>query len=275
MPRRKSSRETVTVAARCFGVSIAVRCRPIDVSAVSAHLPIDYTPDDTGRLENRFNFDFQAEENDLFSVKRGLSVKAVPGPLPSALRSLQKEIHLCVAEHATERVFIHAGVVAWENRAIILPGSSRAGKSTLVWSLVQAGAVYYSDEYAVFDENGSVYPFPLPISLRLQDGQRRMIMPDRVGTAPLAPDLIAFARYRPGAIWLPHALKPAQTVLQLLRHSIAIRRNPSFVFPVLTKISLRARSFAGMRSNTAKTVEWLSARMTKVLLSTDATGDTL
>jgi len=248
----------VTITARCFGVPIAVRCRPVDLESVSAHLPIDCTPDDSVEPAGSFTFDLQLQGNGLFLVKRGSCVKGLPGPLPSALRILQKEIHICVTEHSRERVFIHAGVVAWKNRAIILPGSSHAGKSTLVWSLVQAGAVYYSDEYAVFDENGFIYPFPLPISLRMQNGERRMIMPDRAGAAPLAPDLIAFVRYRPGAIWRPHALTPAQTVLQLLRHSIAIRRNPAFVFPVLTKVSLKARSFVGMRGNTAETVAWLS-----------------
>jgi len=48
-------------------------------------------------------------------------------------------------------VFVHAGVVAWRGRAIVLPGYSRAGKSTLVAELLKLGATYYSDEYAVLD----------------------------------------------------------------------------------------------------------------------------
>ena len=254
----RSSRETVTVAATCYGVSIGVQCRRGDALAVSAHLPIGYTPVNLMEAEHRFTLDLQEQGDNLFSVRRESSVQTTPRPLKCALRALQKEIYTCVAEHAKDRVFIHAGVVAWKNRAVILSGFSHAGKSTLVWYLVKAGAVYYSDEYAVLDENGAVYPFALPISLRVAGGERRTIMPDRIGSAPLSPDLIAFARYRPGAKWRPQLLGPAQAVLQLIRHSVAIRSNPAFVLPVLKAASLQARSFAGTRDDAAQFSEWLS-----------------
>jgi len=61
-------------------------------------------------------------------------------------------------------------VVAWRGRAILLPGRSYVGKSTLVMELVRAGAVYYSDEYAVLDARGRVHPFAQPVALREPDG---------------------------------------------------------------------------------------------------------
>ena len=64
-----------------------------------------------------------------------------------------------VANYAPDRVFVHAGVVAWRGRALVLPGTSFAGKTTLVAELVRAGAIYYSDEYAVLDEQGRVHPY--------------------------------------------------------------------------------------------------------------------
>ena len=131
----------------------------------------------------RFIFEADPHIEGFYSVKRGLSAKAqAPAqPLEAALKNLQKELHICVAEHATSHTFVHAGVVAWKDRTLILPGFSHAGKSSaLLWSLVQAGAVYYSDEYAIFDEHGSVYPFALPIGLRLNHGERRFIRPDNV-----------------------------------------------------------------------------------------------
>src|SRR3954469_9856881 len=65
------------------------------------------------------------------------------------LESFASDLHLHVAEMARRRVFVHAGVVALEGRAVMLPGRSHAGKTTLVAELVKAGATYYSDEYAV------------------------------------------------------------------------------------------------------------------------------
>ena len=43
-----------------------------------------------------------------------------------------------VAQHAPDRVFVHAGVVAHRGRAILLPGLSMSGKSTLISELGRA-----------------------------------------------------------------------------------------------------------------------------------------
>ena len=71
-----------------------------------------------------------------------------------------------VANYAPDRVFVHAGVVGWKGRALVLPGTSFAGKTTLVAELVRAGATYYSDEYAVVDEQGRVHPYPRDLQMR-------------------------------------------------------------------------------------------------------------
>src|SRR5262249_36246454 len=84
----------------------------------------------------------------------------------ACLRTFEADVQLHVAEMAPERVFVHAGVVAYQGRGILLPGRSFAGKSTLVRELVQAGAQYYSDEYAVLDADGAVHPYPRPLSIR-------------------------------------------------------------------------------------------------------------
>ena len=64
-------------------------------------------------------------------------------------------------------MFVHAGVVAVDGRALLLPGGSFTGKTTLVAALLRAGAQYGSDEYAVLDEAGLVLPaYPRPLSIR-------------------------------------------------------------------------------------------------------------
>ena len=68
-----------------------------------------------------------------------------------ALDEIEARIRVQVATSSETRVFVHAGVVGWHGRAIVIPGESRSGKSELVTALVQAGATYYSDEYAVLD----------------------------------------------------------------------------------------------------------------------------
>ena len=44
------------------------------------------------------------------------------------------------------------------------------GKTTLVKALVEAGATYYSDEFAVLDKEGQVQPYPVPLSIRGNNG---------------------------------------------------------------------------------------------------------
>ena len=250
--------ETVTIAAQCFGVRIGVQCRRIDAQAVSNHLPMGYKLIDPVDKQHLFILAPEPHDDSLFSVKRWRSRKAVvPQKFSAALKTLQKQVHLCVAEHTSTHVFIHAGVILWKNRLIVFPGSSYAGKSTLVWALVQAGAVYYSDEYAVFDEDGYVHSFALPLNLRLEDGSRRMIRPAIIGTDRQYSDLIVFAKYRPGAVWNPHQVSPATAVMGLIKHSIAIRRNPELVIPVLKRVSLQSQSFMGVRGESEHFLYWL------------------
>lgn len=69
--------------------------------------------------------------------------------LDEALRALESDLQLHVAVRSRRFVFVHAGVVGWRGRAILLPGRSHSGKSTLVAALLEEGAAYYSDEYAL------------------------------------------------------------------------------------------------------------------------------
>ena len=67
---------------------------------------------------------------------------------------------------ATDRLVIHAGAVARRGRAIVIPGSPDAGKSTLTAALLDAGCEFLSDEAAVLNlSTGLVEAFPRPLSL--------------------------------------------------------------------------------------------------------------
>src|ERR687894_479249 len=50
-------------------------------------------------------------------------------------------------------------VVARGGRALVRPGPSLSGKTTLVAALVRSGAAYLSDEFAVLDPEGRVHPY--------------------------------------------------------------------------------------------------------------------
>src|SRR4051794_32268330 len=47
------------------------------------------------------------------------------------LERVENSVQMNVAEYNQTRVFVHAGVVGWKGRAILVPGRSFAGKTTL------------------------------------------------------------------------------------------------------------------------------------------------
>jgi hypothetical protein len=172
--------------------------------------------------------------------------------LRDLLESLESDLQLHVAEWAPRRVFIHAGVVGWRGRAILLPGRSLSGKSTLVAALVRAGATYYSDEYAVLDVRGRVHPYARLLSLRAEGTHERRrrsaaSLGGRAGVRPLPVALVVVTRYRAGAGWRPRRLSPGAGALELMAHAVAIRRDPARVLAAIQRAVLQARVLRGVR----------------------------
>ncbi len=85
--------------------------------------------------------------------------------LQNALRGVSNAVHFVIGKRSP-LTFLHAGAVEIDGFAIVFPGRSRWGKSTLVASLVAQGCGYLSDEYAVVSSEGCVFPLSKPIRLR-------------------------------------------------------------------------------------------------------------
>lgn len=168
------------------------------------------------------------------------------GPL---LEALQGDVRLYFAERAEGRVFVHAGAVAWNGRALLVPGHSFSGKSRLVAALVKAGATYYSDEYAVLDRQGRVHPFPTPLSLRPSD--EGFDAPDvrllRPGRRPLPVGLVVLTEYRRAAHARLRRLSAGHGVLGLLAHTVPARSRPAESLIALRNAVARADVVRGVR----------------------------
>jgi hypothetical protein len=165
----------------------------------------------------------------------------------AALQAFESKLALHVAAHAEELLFVHAGVVGWRGRAILLPGRTHAGKSTLVAALVRAGATYYSDEYALIDGDGRVRPYPRALSLRRARGAVR-VRPEtlgRVGRAPLPVGVVVLCRF--GAQTRLTTLSPGRAVLALLKQTVAARAQAAKAMARLARIATTAPVVAGTR----------------------------
>lgn len=160
-----------------------------------------------------------------------------------------------IAEHAPRHVFIHAGVVAVAGSAVVIPGSSRSGKTTLVGELVRAGAQYYSDEYAVVDPEGLIQPFAKPLSVRAAGAQELgvPIPAAQTGSQPIQAGLIVITSYEPEADWVPTVLTPGEGAFALLRHTVAARSRPRDALLAVTALSRDARVISGSRGEASDT----------------------
>ena len=152
--------------------------------------------------------------------------------------AFESHLQIFVAEYARRRIFVHAGVVAWQDRAILLPGRSHFGKSTLVAELVRRGAVYYSDEYAVVDNLGRIHPYARPLALRLEPNRPPTPVAveelgGRAGSRPLRVGAVVVTRYREGIRWRPRRLSAGQGLLELLANTVSARRKPMAVMSTL------------------------------------------
>lgn len=178
--------------------------------------------------------------------------------LEEALDAFESDLQLYVAEAGRRRVFVHAGVVGWGGRAVVIPGRSFTGKTTLVAELVRAGATYYSDEYAVLDARGRVHPYARPLGVR-EGGTGRQAkvsveaLAGTSGTRPLPVGLVVVSEYRPGGRWRPRRLSSGQGVLALLAHTVSARRQPAAALEALGEVTARARVVRGARGEAGET----------------------
>jgi hypothetical protein len=171
--------------------------------------------------------------------------------LEDIFETLESHLDHLIASEAPQDIFVHAGVVAWNGQAILIPGPSMSGKTMLVAALLHAGATYYSDDYAVLDENGKAHPFPRPLSVRQTDGGRRKAEPAEfnapVGEQPLAVGLVVETAYQPGASWRARTLTPGRALLTLLKNTVPARTRTRAALPVLREVALQAPAIKARR----------------------------
>jgi hypothetical protein len=171
-------------------------------------------------------------------------------PLDVALSVLERELRMLVALEAPEFVFVHAGAVAHRGLGIVIPGDSFAGKTSLVAALVQAGAEYCSDEYAVLDARGRLHPFAKPLSLRERIYQYDHSVESLGGVTaqgPVPVGMFVVTSFRPGAEWRPRRLSSGEAVLGLLSHTVPAQTRPAHVMPTLTRSCENAIALEGER----------------------------
>ena len=264
----RGSRCPAGVAIRSYGLRIALRANTrAALARLCDHLPPGSCPAPPGRVDRLYSlvaprrrgfWTLYADTDPIGRVRRGRL----------AADAFESHLQHYVAEEARRGVFVHAGVVGWKGRALVLPGKSGAGKTTLVAELIRAGATYYSDEYAVLDERGRVHPYARPLAVRVDGQRQRRRTPEsfgaRRGTRPLPVGLVVVSRYRSGARERLRRLSAGGGALLLMANTVSARREPARALTALQAVVVRAPVLAGVRGEARAAARALLRRLEAV-----------
>jgi len=239
------------------GVRLGVRTNaPQLMGELTSCLPPGWRPSPSRLVDELFSVwvDPARDARRPSRVYVGASRRARTRDLRHAFAVLESELRLSLAARSRQRTFVHAGVVGWRGRAIVVPGRSRSGKTTLVAELIRAGATYLSDEFAVLDRRGRVHPFAKALSIRGAGGcdlhVRRPSAEElggQSGTEPLPVGLVVLATHRSGAEWRPEVLTPGRAVIEMLAHTVPARLRPEASLRALERAVGRAVVLKGER----------------------------
>jgi len=177
--------------------------------------------------------------------------------LNRVLATLETDLHRYTAEATSDMTFLHAGVVGWRGSAIMFPGRSLSGKTTLVREMLRLGATYYSDEFAVVDSSGLVHPFARPLGIRedssyAQTKYSAEELGATSGVKPLPMGMAVICKYEAGARWQPAPLSQGQGALELLANSVAVRSQPDQTLRRLQKLVRHTVFIQGTRGEAHK-----------------------
>lgn len=254
MFKRKSKSERVELAGTAFGVGVRIEADGEDqLTQLAAWLPPAWQPADLDTDANTIQFKLIGTGEDSYVLQRdGLDVGG--GSLEDTLRGYEWMLRTHIARSAPAHLFIHAGTVAFQGEAIVIPGLSFSGKTTLVTALVGLGAIYYSDEYAVIDNRGLVHPYPKPLSIRASEGlYGTPHEPERmgavVGDRPIPIGLVACTQYGAGNQWHPIDLTPGEAMLELMVHAFAGSETASDSMAVLSRAVAGVQALKGDRGD--------------------------
>jgi hypothetical protein len=213
-------------------------------------------------------FTVAAKTDGLYELTRdGVSLARQLG-LEIAFDVLERELRELVALRAPEHIFVHAGAVAHEGAAIVMPGASFAGKSTLVAALVRAGARYYSDEFAPLDADGLVHPFAKRLSLRndrhVQTEHHVDALGGVAGARPVPVGAVIATSYQEGADWRPRRLTSGEAALALLSHTVPARSRPAQALRAIGRALEGACPIEGARGEAHAVAPLLLAELRRV-----------
>lgn len=155
---------------------------------------------------------------------------------------------------------VHAGAVIIDGGALILPGSTHAGKSSLVAELLKRGASHLSDEYALIDRQGCVHAYPRPLLLREGGRSQSLTLPTDLNASfaeghSVPVRWILSTSFTSDSTWDVREMSQGEAVMLLLRNTPhALAQTPDLVDQFL-RVAANAVCYEGTRGDAVTAVD--------------------
>ena len=186
--------------------------------------------------------------------------------LAEAIHRAVWEIHRAVHDQVRDFVLLHAGAVARDQQALLMPAETSSGKSTLTLGLLEAGFSYLSDDLGALDPvTQRAYPFPKLIKLipdaldffsgleeRLGDRDlpfrqfERFVRPEDVGAKVAEPAGVRWVVFPTSEFEGPPTLEPitkAESIKELAANCLNLYRFGEGGVVLLSRIAKDADAF--------------------------------
>jgi hypothetical protein len=194
---------------------------------------------------------FQLLADDVVVASAGHAIDLVP--------DLIRVLDDAVIQRLETLRAVHAGAVLWGERVLLLPGSTHAGKSSLVAGLLRRGATYFSDEYALIDSAGLVYPYPRPLLVRNGRPDQTPMLPVEynasVGQIAAPVGWILSLQYLRECAWSVEAITQSEALLMLLRNTPHVLAEKPDMVQVFERAVTGVPCYAGTRNEASDAVD--------------------
>jgi hypothetical protein len=172
--------------------------------------------------------------------------------IPHGWDALESALGLFAVERLTGLVAIHAAVWVWDGAAVMIPGPSHAGKSTLAVAAARDGATIASDEFALVDPvTGLIQGWNRRVRIRTPTGAERVDL--AVDIQPTTVAVVATVVYGDGATSL-RKLSPAETVFALLANTVCAQSRPVESLAAATYLARSVNGYQGTRGEAVEAV---------------------
>jgi hypothetical protein len=199
------------------------------------------------------------ESSDCFEVLLdGVMVSSADTAHDAALGAVKALDDALVRKLRTLRA-VHAGAVVLKGRALLIPGSSHAGKSSLVAELLRRGAAHLSDEYAMVDQEGRVHAYPRPLLLRNGSPKQTLVLPMEFSAEfemrPAEVGWVIAVDYDPEGKWEIQRISQSEAVMLLLRNTPHEMGQSPEMIDLFTRSVAVAECYAGTRGEVAEAAD--------------------